>query len=79
MSFDGVKPRHHLVSLLRDLVPRQLRDGRRLSLDRHLAVSLRNISRAVPLNGIQDAVLDGCMLVQGRVWPISKAEMHRIN
>jgi hypothetical protein len=29
-----------------------------LSLDGHLAVSFRNIARAVPLNGIRDAALD---------------------
>lgn len=37
----------------------QLRDGSRLSLDGHLAGSLRNIARSVALNGIQDAVLNG--------------------
>ena len=29
-----------------------------MRLDAHLAVSLRNIARAVPLNGVQDAVLN---------------------
>jgi hypothetical protein len=79
MSFDGVKSRHHLVSLLRDLVPRRLRDGRRLSLDRHLAVSLSNTARTMALNGIPDAMLNAYTLVQGRASPISKAEMNRIN
>jgi hypothetical protein len=50
-----------LTGLLRDFVARQLSDGRCLRLDGHLAVSLRNIARTVPLNGIQDAVLNSCL------------------
>jgi hypothetical protein len=45
-----------LTGLLRDFVARQLSDGRCLRLDGHLAVSLRNIARTVPLNGIQDYI-----------------------
>jgi len=32
-----------------------------LRLDGHLAVSLRRIARTVPLNGVQDAVLNACL------------------
>jgi hypothetical protein len=50
--------RCNLASLLGDFVARQLRDGSRLRLDGHLAVSLRNIARAMPLNGVQNAMLN---------------------
>jgi len=53
------------VTLLRDFVARQLRDGSRLGLDAHLAVSLRHIARTVTLNGIQDAVLNACLNANG--------------
>src|SRR5664280_1265915 len=59
------KPRHHLMGLLRDFVARHLLDGRRLGLDGHLAVSLRNIARAEALNGVQDAVLNACLNANG--------------
>ena len=49
---------HGLMSLLRAFVARQLRDGSRLGLDAHLAVSLSNIPRTVTLNGVKDAVLN---------------------
>src|SRR5665647_722173 len=50
----------------RDLIARQLRDGSRLRLDGHLAVSLSNIARTVALNGIQDAVLDAGLNAGGK-------------
>jgi hypothetical protein len=46
----------------RDLIAGQLGDGSRLGLDGHLAVSLRNTSRTVALNEIQNAVLDASVI-----------------
>lgn len=42
----------------RDVVARHLRDCRRLGLDAHLAVLLRDIARTLALNGIQNAMLN---------------------
>jgi hypothetical protein len=67
------------MSLLRNLIARQLGDSRRLGLDGHLAVPLRNIARTVPLNGIQDAVFDaglnagGLEAVRENLGPASSA------
>ena len=48
-----------------DVIARQLRDGRRLRLDGHLAVALSNIARTMALNGVQDAVLNACLNANG--------------
>jgi len=60
IAADGFRAwgKHRPGQLQRDVIARQLRDGSRLGLDAHLAVSLRNIARTVPLNGVQNAVLN---------------------